>query len=231
MSSIPHKEERFMFVVYPHIAFSGAFTFNIIIQKFSNMFSNPSKVKIGFVLLFTFLVLAFSVSRSYNLYQNYNAPKQIYDYLDETEFFRSCQIGNEQTHVCIGKEWYRFHSHYFFPSDHINLTFIRQGPQSQLPQYYPTYAHEISPNFNDQNKEEPSRYTNLEACHYVIDCDADRERLNNFPPSQWDTILKIPFLDAANSPILTRAFYVPTYSEKQNSWTSYFLLKRKPSLT
>src|SRR5438045_1294394 len=67
---------------------------------------------------------------------------------------------SEKIYVCSGKEWYRFPSHFFFPSKKFQLGFIESGFNGQLPKPFSevnsTWA--IHPDFNDLNKQEMSRY-------------------------------------------------------------------------
>lgn len=84
-------------------------------------------------------------------------------------------------HVCVGKEWYRFPSNFFLPSPslshsqqqqqqhHVQLSFVRSAFNGQLPQPYslaPNATSIIPPHFNDENRDEPSRYvcTNNNNC-------------------------------------------------------------------
>lgn len=87
------------------------------------------------------VIFILSLSRGMALYNNYNAPMKLYNHVST---LKSCD--NQQgkvtcsesadgfvVNVCIGKEWYRFSSGYFFPNNHFNLTFVKDGPQSQVP--------------------------------------------------------------------------------------------------
>ena len=44
--------------------------------------------------------------------------------------------------------------------------------------------------------------------------------------ARWVIVNEAPFLDAANSPMLTRAFYVPWWSTDRNTYGSYRVYKR-----
>lgn len=139
----------------------------------------------------------------------------------ETKFSKNYN----QVNVCIGKEWYRFPSSYFLPQRY-NLTFIRQTENnSQLPQYYGSTTSEIQPHFNDRNEDEPTRYISLSDCHFVLDLDYHENREKLFPSNNWELLSSFPFIDASRSPTLARAFYIPFYSSKKNSYYSFFLLR------
>lgn len=66
-----------------------------------------------------------------------------------------------EINVCVGKEWYRFPSNYFIPTDAAQLSFIKSQFTGQLPKPYlstPDATSVIPPGFNDQNREEVDRY-------------------------------------------------------------------------
>jgi alpha-1,2-mannosyltransferase len=74
--------------------------------------------------------------------------------------------------LCLGKEWYRFPSHYLIP-DGVNIEFIKSDFRGLLPGHFtPSLGTsgglwrrektwEVPSGFNDLNKEEPSRYVSI----------------------------------------------------------------------
>lgn len=64
----------------------------------------------------------------------------------------------------MGKEWYRFPSHFFLPSDNWRVKFVKSEFKGQLPQMY---ADDVDAtklersNFNDLNQEETDRYVKV----------------------------------------------------------------------
>jgi hypothetical protein len=74
------------------------------------------------------------------------------------------------TRVCTGSEWYYFPSHFFLP-DNAELHFLKDGFGGVLPQHFAridgTSAVPLQP-FNDENKEETSRYVPLATCDFVV---------------------------------------------------------------
>ena len=71
--------------------------------------------------------------------------------------------GAEQR-LCVGKEWYRFPSHFFLPSN-VRVAFLKSDFAGLLPKYYegpPTVGTRVHPSgMNDLNLEDPSRYVGL----------------------------------------------------------------------
>ena len=76
----------------------------------------------------------------------------------------------------MGKEWYRFPSNFFLPSNNWNVKFIKSEFKGQLPQPYLTEkAHATAterPNFNNLNLEELDRYVKVKCpvclCYEIV---------------------------------------------------------------
>lgn len=148
----PHKEERFLFVVYPLICFNAVMTLFIaqkLAQRGLDRFVTRSKTAAihkysrGLVWVVLIVSAAVSVSRILALYEHYSAPIDVYrnafDMVKVPEPFGASKStvegGSDPTmaapnapgstvdalgkkeiiRVCVGKEWYRFPSHYFLP--------------------------------------------------------------------------------------------------------------------
>lgn len=79
--------------------------------------------------------------------------------------------------LCVGKEWYRFPSHYFLP-DGVRLRFLKSNFKGQLPKYFLENSYidsdgkfklsneregtwKIPEGFNEFNKEEMDRYVSI----------------------------------------------------------------------
>jgi alpha-1,2-mannosyltransferase len=248
MSSIPHKEERFIFPVYPQLCFAAALCLHLVRDLLSptDESTKPwrhSVRKLIFLVLFaSFAIL--SVSRTSAMLVNYGAPLKVY-----SEFENIPALGNKIPEtICVGKEWYRFATHYFLP-ERFRLSFIKSDFGGQLPQYFPIGPNAtriIQPNFNDHNKEEPSRYVrtprprlnpalfltvaillqiNVEFCDYVVDMEPAESFESVWPAKEWKPLVDLPFLEASKSHRFFRAFYVPYISQSKNSFSRYVLLK------
>eukprot|EP00079_Xenopus_tropicalis_P037704 XP_017951475.1 PREDICTED: alpha-1,2-mannosyltransferase ALG9 isoform X3 [Xenopus tropicalis] len=165
--SQPHKEERFLFPIYPLICLSGAVALSALQKCYHFLFQryrlehytvSSNWLALGTVLLFGLL----SISRSVALFRGYHAPLDLYP-----EFHRIA--GDPAVHmvpegrtvnVCVGKEWYRFPSNFLLP-DNWQLQFIESEFRGQLPKPFAkgTRATRTIPkDMNDQNREETSRY-------------------------------------------------------------------------
>ncbi|KAL9825860.1 alpha-1,2-mannosyltransferase ALG9 isoform 2-T2 [Geothlypis trichas] len=157
--SQPHKEERFLFPIYPLICLSGAVALSALQRyRLEHYTVSSNWLALGTVLLFGLL----SLSRSVALFKGYHGPLDLYP-----EFHRIATDPSIHTvpegrpvHVCVGKEWHRFPSSFLLP-DNWQLQFILSEFRGQLPKPFakgPLATRIIPADMNDQNKEEPSRY-------------------------------------------------------------------------
>ncbi|KAF9084521.1 mannosyltransferase [Mortierella sp. AD031] len=149
----PHKEERFLFVVYPLICFNAVMTLFMVqklVQRALDRFVTRSKTaaihkySAGLVWVVLIAAAALSISRILALHEHYSAPIDVYrKAFDLVKVPRPIVIEGsdpiivaasastngataedvegsktqkpEVVRVCVGKEWYRFPSHYFLP--------------------------------------------------------------------------------------------------------------------
>jgi alpha-1,2-mannosyltransferase len=80
MFSMPHKEERFLFIIYPAICLAAAYSLFSLHTFLRRILSSQfSDVLLGSVML---LIATFSISRSYSLILNYSAPFSVYSALE-----------------------------------------------------------------------------------------------------------------------------------------------------
>ncbi|XP_059486586.1 alpha-1,2-mannosyltransferase ALG9 [Neocloeon triangulifer] len=234
-----HKEERFLFPIYPLVCFCGAvaldglqrivfFTLKKVTRmNLSNYLRQTNFFAVGTAIIFVLLGL----SRSFALYKGYHAPLDIY--MELAKFGSSNSFGpNSEINVCVGKEWHRFPSSFFLPDNRWNLRFLESEFKGQLPQPYqpgPDGTSVVPPNMNDMNQEERSRYFDIGKCDFLVDLETNQE--TKLEPNyakdttKWDLVHSIPFLDNERSPKLLRAFYIPFLTEEACTYASYQLLK------
>ncbi|XP_064614861.1 alpha-1,2-mannosyltransferase ALG9-like [Liolophura sinensis] len=236
-----HKEERFLFPIYPFFALAAALCVDYVQKLYT--FLTPRTAyshyteKSNWIAIATGIIFAvLSVSRSVALYQGYHAPQDIF--LELTKVMSDPHIhtmpADRPVNVCIGKEWYRYPSSFFLPAKHWHLRFIQSEFKGQLPKPYgeePDATSRIPENMNDMNLEEPSRYTNISKCHYLVDLDLPEESVLQPRFSQekdkWKILASYPFLDNSRSNRFFRAFFIPFVSAKYCSYVDYNLLRTK----
>ncbi|XP_060606390.1 alpha-1,2-mannosyltransferase ALG9-like [Ruditapes philippinarum] len=174
----PHKEERFLFPVYPLIGLSAALTIDYKQKCFSKFFpgnklynyaENTSWISMVAGIFFSLM----SISRVIALYQGYHAPLDLF--VELNKIASDPKIHNlpedRPVNVCVGKEWYRYPSSFFLPAQNWNLQFLQSEFKGQLPKPYSNEPHatrQIPTHMNDVNKEEPTRYVNISKCHYFV---------------------------------------------------------------
>ncbi|XP_059405862.1 alpha-1,2-mannosyltransferase ALG9 isoform X2 [Carassius carassius] len=228
----PHKEERFLFPIYPLICLCGAVALSSLQRyRLEHYTISSNWLALGSVLLFAVL----SLSRSVALFRGYHAPLDLYP-----EFHRIAKDPTVHTvpegrlvNVCVGKEWYRFPSSFLLPNN-WHLQFIQSEFRGQLPKPYamgPDATWVIPSDMNDQNLEELLRYVELKQCHYLVDLatetEAPREPRYASNKEEWSIIAEKPFLDTTRSSRLLRAFFIPFLSEQYTTYSRYVILKPK----
>jgi len=133
--------------------------------------------------------------------------------------------------ICVGKEWYRFPSNFFLPSEIFALSFIHSGFTGQLPKPYSRSYNGtwiIPSDMNDLNLQEMSRYVNVSECHYLIDFEFPSQSETKYSKEpNWTVLFQYPFLDADSSNKFLRAFYVPSLSSKHCTFRPYYIFKNK----
>ncbi|XP_046854479.1 alpha-1,2-mannosyltransferase ALG9-like [Xenia sp. Carnegie-2017] len=234
----PHKEERFLFPIYPLICLAGAVALSSLQAAFDSL---PKLIKLNlagtdFSVIGTLMVFALvSLSRSTALFINYHAPLDVYHQLDRlNENMRNEGLDRKfKVNLCVGKEWYRFPSSFFLPKG-WELKFIRSEFRGQLPKPYSLHANAtkiIPTDMNNMNKEEESRYIDVKYCHFLMDLSTSRitllEPSYSLDRKNWDVVISKPFLDSYRTPHLYRPFYIPFLSQQFNVYTGYSLLKSK----
>jgi len=212
----PHKEERFLFPIYPILCFGAVLTADVLVQAVSAMLQQVSKMQTtpthrsimhGLLLV---PMAALSCLRILALKKYYVAPLSIYAALHS-----SSDSGNRQF-VCTCGEWYRFPSSFTLPPNH-ELAFLGSSFKGQLPQPFSKHgslkvSQESLQPFNDQNQHEPARYSNLKGCAYVIDVQNSSDCQ---VPLSASLVATAPFLDAdKTTSTLHRTLYIPMLHEQ-----------------
>ncbi|XP_052891922.1 alpha-1,2-mannosyltransferase ALG9 [Anopheles moucheti] len=210
----PHKEERFLFPVYPFFSLGTSLlldqTFSHMKRVFGASKSSIANRTMGFVVLATALCLG--VSRMLASSMHYHAPMAILDGLPPAN--------DQEMNVCYGKEWYRFPGSFFLPPNY-RARFIESSFTGMLPAYYQETENGtqiVHDYFNDQNRGHPHMLFDLNECDFLVDLDtgASYDEQNKEPnysadKETWTIVESIKFVLAARSDMFARAYYVPSY--------------------
>ena len=243
----PHKEERFVFPVYPLIVLAGAIGLEHMIQTARlvwNLISQDREQSIHrgriiFILRAAVLIAcsAISIFRMLALSNYYGAPVQLYTVLNQDIVFNDI----DRTTVCVGGDWHRFPSSFFLPEG-SHLAFLPSEFKGQLPQPFAPGGVAVKPlqPINDMNREEVSRYVagGISNCDYVVELMLTEDRIlgRNAPATsllmetdrkgRWNKIASFDFLDAENTHGFHRMLYIPRISVSQAALVDYALWKR-----
>jgi len=237
---MPHKEERFMFVIYPFIALNAALAltqfrlfkvsengtiFGFDVFKYNVVRLLLSNIHIKVALVFVIL----SLSRITGQIIYYRAPLDIW--YKTGEYIRMNEAVSESNddfaNICVGKEWYRVPST-LFVSDVAKIKWIRSGFDGQLPAEFESTQFVNAP-FNDRNQMEESRFVDdvVGVCDYIVDLWQANQVISGYDAAKYDVIEKIQFLDREATSAVFRTFYMPLLSDRNVVWANYVLLKRK----
>lgn len=243
----PHKEERFTYPAYPALALNASVAIFIILANFGStdrrdMISKiPIRLRYFITLFLVSCALALSVLRTVGTMKAYNAPLSIYKLLHDPS------LAHPDDTVCLGKEWYRFPSHFLLPPD-VEAKFIKsefsgllpgefyEGISDSVPGMFPGATVE-PPGMNDENREDLSKYTKLKHCNFLVDLHLPSTEVTDLEPNyiadteHWERVKCLPFMDSTATGLLGRLIWIPNLSfvplEYQRVYGDYCLLKRR----
>jgi alpha-1,2-mannosyltransferase len=241
----PHKEERFMYPVYPALALNAAISLHILLANFGStdprhlVSKIPASVKLALVSLPLLLSFDLGMLRTIGTFTAYSAPLSVYGPLHNPG------VAQPGDNVCLGKEWYRFPSSFALPHN-VHAKFIKSEFSGLLPGEFSeanvgfglfpgTWL--VPPGMNDENMEDVGKYTDIDHCTFLVDSRLPSATPTALEPdyisdsSRWLKLKCMPFLDASQTHILGRLIYVPDLPfipEKfRRKWGEYCLLQRK----
>lgn len=235
----PHKEERFMYIIYGSLCLNAAIaldTIAIAIQRLP--LPRPAGKLFRIAVVGAFGVI--SLSRSMALAKYYAAPIEVFSQIQTLH--ETIKPGN----VCIGREWYRFPSSYFLDaseSKHLRLKFVESGftgllpgeflePESPSQWWNLEGTSAIPPGMNNKNLQDIQKLVDINECDYVVDADfetSEREIRFTQDSENWSKLYCTKFLDTGASTGLARLLYIPEALHKLTRsklvWTDYCLLE------
>lgn len=238
----PHKEERFLFPIYPLIGLCGAISLDVVQKLFYRLKTMVVNIAPGSHYLDHTMSLAglalivstlLGASRIVALYKSYHAPLDVMIHFNE---FARSNLTNPAANynVCLGKEWYRFPGSFFLPSQNYRIRFLKSEFKGMLPNYFKETEEGskfVDSYFNDMNKENEAIYFNETRCHFLFDYDSGR--YTDLEPNyagrkkDWEVVKTVPFLDATESHRIFRAFYIPFLSESHVVYRDFNILRRR----
>ncbi|KAK5115724.1 hypothetical protein LTR62_000813 [Meristemomyces frigidus] len=241
----PHKEERFMYPAYPALAMNAAMSLHIILANLGSsdpkdlVSAIPVQLRFVGILLAVFSALGLSILRTAGTMTAYDAHLSIYKPLHAHNATRTGDT------ICLGKEWYRFPSHYMLPSG-TRAKFVKSEFSGLLPGEYSEAGQGfglfpgswlVPPGMNDENREDMTKYTDIKHCDFLVDSHLPSTQTTSLEPNYledtaaWEQVQCLPFLDAGSTGVLGRLLWTPDLpfvpSAFKRVWGEYCLLKRK----
>ena len=225
----PHKEERFLYPIYPLFCLNAALVIDVLLDglaiRFFQLSQAPTFVKWTVQGAVWLPSTVLSALRMLALCKYYSAPMMIYATL-------SSHIQNNRQHdissfhvmpspskvvVCTCGEWYRFPSSFYLP-DNVTLGFLPSSFRGQLPQLFTNHGSrgESQRNFNDENREQEESYVLDSAiCQYVVALEGENCGELGFNHSHWKSIVQWPLLNPEKTAsTLHRAIYLPLWHQR-----------------
>ncbi|XP_022749286.1 dol-P-Man:Man(6)GlcNAc(2)-PP-Dol alpha-1,2-mannosyltransferase-like isoform X1 [Durio zibethinus] len=230
MSLQLHKEERFLYPIYPLVCIAAS----AVIESFPDLFRDKYNPYNNSIIVMTAkilrpvalsLILCASHSRTFSLINGYAAPLEVYKILEHHDDAGTGSV------LCVGSEWHRFPSSFFIPNYIGEVRWIDDGFRGLLP--FPFNAtlggtSAAPPYFNNKNKASDEQYLqDLQACTFLVELQLNRPypyRGNDL--STWEPIAALPYLDRELSPAKYRSFFIPYLWQQKNVFGMYKLLKR-----
>lgn len=215
----PHKEERFLFVVYPLLCVAAALASYELTRRWAWTRALERLAALAFV--------GFSVLRSASLVVNYGAPLAVWAH------FAALPLERGPVNVCVGQEWHRFPASFFLPHDGVALRYVDSGFRGLLPKPFapfPRGIYEPPSGMNRYNREERDRYTAIQDCDYLIDLAPAPPTANG---TEWTVLFEAPFFERSQSIAsnavdrISQLVHVPRVSERHLQQRNYRLLKRR----
>ncbi|WFD23565.1 dextrin dextranase [Malassezia equina] len=131
----PHKEERFMYPIYPLLCVNAAVCLYLLRAATETVYLRltRSPYRASHTVLFSALTLAplllavvLGAMRTLALIHHYRAPLDLGMVLSHME---------GEHHLCYGKEWHRFPSHFFVPPS-MRVDFVESEFDGILPHHF-----------------------------------------------------------------------------------------------
>ncbi|KAL7752429.1 mannosyltransferase [Sorochytrium milnesiophthora] len=245
-----HKEERFLYPVYPLVCVSAAVGLLDVVEPLAGWvilgvtgrslrYGSLASITVRRLVMLVFAVL--SVSRIAALVFFYSAPLHLYAWLAQ---HRASTSHHAPTTVCVGKEWHRFPNSFFLP-DGVRLAWVKSHYVGLLPGFYTApvgqgvlaasaVAHLDMYRMNDMNREETDRYVSLDQCDYLVDTELMSHRTDRVEPNygndkQFRRLHCVPFIDAGATRSPVRAFWIPELGSMRRVWGGYCAYERAGS--
>lgn len=155
-----HKEERFMYPIYPALTLSSAIAIELsfrlaepLTKRMSSIVHRPDVLQTTLKISFLLLSSSLSLFRIWSMVTSYSAP---------LHFFPNLSPGT----YCMGNDWYRFPTSFLLP-DNVRIQFMKSEFGGLLPGRF-NESWSIPAGMNDRNEFSPDKVIPESACECVI---------------------------------------------------------------
>ncbi|CAN8292993.1 unnamed protein product [Cochlearia groenlandica] len=234
MSLQPHKEERFLYPIYPLICVSASAVIENIPELFREKYSSRESLLVTITKylrpVILGLILCASHSRTFAIINGYSAPLEVYKLLEHHDDAGPGSV------LCVGSEWHRYPSSFFVPGYISEVRWIDDGFRGLLPfPYNSTLGGTAAspPYFNNKNQASDQQFLeDIETCTFLIELQLSRPYpYRGSDLSTWEAIAVLPYLDRELSPAKYRSFFIPNKWQEKNVFGKYVILRRIPKLS
>ena len=210
-SALAHKEERFMYVAYPHLGLGAAIACAALVDvagAAARAGVAPRRAALVASAIALLLIVAhagLSASRVAALLDGYGAPIRAFRGLPESSESESSFRGQSSSAdesarrsrlVCVASEWHRFPSSFHLPGSDYRIAFLKQpapwGFDGALPVPFDPASGGTRgdpPGLNDRNAASDEQWTELDRCAFVVDAKGLSGCLLYTSPSPRDATL------------------------------------------
>jgi alpha-1,2-mannosyltransferase len=205
MSFMPHKEQRFLYPVYPLLVLSacaGISQAMIVLTQ-----GHRARLLVGLLVA---AVLVTSASRIVAVHRYRSGTMTVWHGLQQ----------ERNKTLCMGMDWYRFPSSFWLPDDSVRLEFVKSRFTGLLPKHFaqwPDATRAIPSGMNNRNREETDRYVSLEKCDLMVE--------EGWAWKKSRVVAEASILDSAAKPSFFRAFYVPFVSDGRVARKKYAIVR------
>lgn len=211
MMHLPHKEQRFLFPVYPLLLVAGSMTAAVALEWLATLWGRVARAAL-LALLAVLVVAGGARVAAQTLHRG--APLQAWRSLAQDARFANATI-------CMGDEWHRYPSSFWLPPGG-RMRFIRSSFGGLLPKEYAPWPHSTSAlpsGMNDRNVGvRDDRVVDAALCDFAVAEDEEAQRLGGHVVRSW------PIVDDARSSPLWRALYVPWLSPTKTRFRQYAIV-------
>lgn len=242
ITMLPHKEERFMYVVYPLIILAASEGLCLLTllscqicawlgRAFGTM-QRASSLRTIFWLAATTgvcITAVLSACRVGALIHNYGAGMEIYTRIASAHAMSGA---HERCTVCVGSAWYEFPSSFLLPRG-CALAFVDEGFDGVLPARFNASAGGTrwgAAYLNDRNQAHVDQFVrSADACDLMVGLKLDASMTPKRAGWGGDFAVldELPYVQTSKSPRMHRAFHVPYVSSKHLVYNAYVLHGRR----